>query len=93
MISSPETPAALTVESASALSRPGRVVVVENGTATDLPWRQGMTLAAVAPAGKPGGGVNAANIFRGGRVLPADLRQAWTMDLALLSGDVVELRR
>lgn len=92
VISSPRPPAALTVDSASALSRPDRVVVVENGTATNLPWQPGMTLAAAVPAG-PHGGAGAVSIFRGGHVWPADLRQAWTADLALQSGDVVELRR
>ena len=93
-ISTPGEPAALTVESAAALARPGRVVVMDgiSGTVTDLPWQEGMTLAVAAPAGKSGR-FSAANIFRGGRVQPADRRQAWTDELALQTGDVVELRR
>ncbi|MBI2496775.1 MAG: hypothetical protein HYV75_02205 [Opitutae bacterium] len=87
VISSPKAPVALTVESAAALARPDRVVVVENGAVTDLPWQQGMTLATVVPAGKPDR-FSAANVFRGRSVLPA-----WTGELALRPGDVVELRR
>ena len=87
----PATPAALTTDSAARLAHAGLVVVVDggNGAATNLPWQEGMTLAAAA--GKSGS-FSAANIFRGTRVLPADLRQAWTAELALLAGDVVELR-
>ena len=91
-ISAPVAPAALTTDSAAHLARAGQVVVVVdggNGAATNLPWQEGMTLAAAA--GKSGS-FSAAKIFRGTHVLPADLRQAGTADLALLSGDVVELR-
>ena len=90
-ISAPVAPAALTTDSAARLAHAGLVVVVDggNGAATNLPWQEGMTLAAAA--GKSGS-FSAANIFRGTRVLPADLRQAWTAELALLAGDVVELR-
>ena len=90
-ISAPVAPAAVTTDSAAHLARGGQGVVVDggNGAATNLPWQEGMTLAAAA--GKSGS-FSAAKIFRGTHVLPADLRQAGTADLALLSGDVVELR-
>lgn len=90
----PVAPAGLTAESAAGLAQPGQVVVAdaEHGTRTSLPWQDGMTLAAAVATGKPGD-FHDARIFRGSRVLPADLRQEWTAALALLSGDVVELRR
>lgn len=90
----PVAPTGLTAESAAGLAQPGQVVVAdaEHGTRTSLPWQDGMTLAAAVATGKPGD-FHAARIFRGPRVLPADLRQEWTAALALLSGDVVELRR
>jgi len=93
-ISAPAEPAALTVESAARLSQPGVVVVVDrsNGAVSELPWQDGMTLAAAASVGK-NGGYSAAAIFRNNRLLPADLRQTWTGDLVLFAGDVVELRR
>jgi hypothetical protein len=89
----PAVAAALTVESAAKLARPGVVVVVDqsNGAVAELPWQEGMTLAAAASAGKSGG-YKAATIFRNNRALPADLRQAWTGDLVVFAGDVVELR-
>jgi len=84
----------LTAESAASLAQPGKVVVVDvdSGTRTALTWQEGMTLAAAAATGKADSH-HSAQIFRGTRVLPADLRQDWTRSLGLLSGDVVELRR
>ena len=80
-------------EASAGWSRPGMVVVVDgdSGTATNLTWQEGMKLAAATATGKSGS-FSTAKIFRGTRVLPADLRQDWTVDLALFSGDVVELR-
>lgn len=91
-ISGPGEPAALTEESAARLARPGLVVVVERdtGTRANLPWQEGMTLAVAA---EKSGRYRAATLFRADGVRPVDLRQAWTGDLALQSGDVVELRR
>lgn len=93
-LNAPAEPVALTVDSAAKLARPGTVVVVDgdSGAATQVPWQEGMTLAVVVPAGKPGR-FSEAEIFRDDRVRPADLRQAWTRDVVLQSGDVVELRR
>jgi hypothetical protein len=92
-VSVPVETAALTVEAAARLSRPGVVVVVDrsNGAVAELPAQEGMTLAAAASAGK-NGGYSAATIFRNNRALPADLRQTWTGDLVVFAGDVVELR-
>ncbi len=93
-VSAPAEAAALTVDSAARLSRPGAVVVVDrsNGAVAELPWQDGMTLAAATAAGR-NGSYSAAGIFRKNRLLPADLRQTWTGDLVLFAGDVVELRR
>jgi len=84
----------LSPESAAQLSRPGQVVIVDgsNGSTTNLPWKDGMTLGAAASTGKAGA-YGTATIFRDGRLRPVDLRQSWTADLALFAGDVVELRR
>jgi len=92
--SAPAAPKELTAESAAGLAQPGRVVVVdaESGARTALDWQDGMTLVAAVPVGKSGS-YRTARIVRGTRVLPADLRQDWTGGLALLAGDVVELRR
>ena len=92
-ISRQEDPAPLTAESAAGLAQAGSVVVVDldSGTRATLPWQDGMTLAAAVAAGKSGN-FHTAKIYRGSRLLPADLRQEWTAELALLSGDVVELR-
>jgi hypothetical protein len=93
-VSTPMEAAALTEDAAARLSRSGAVVVVDqsNGAVAELPWQDGMTLAAATAAGK-NGGYKSATIFRHHRMMPADLRQTWTGDLALFGGDVVELHR
>jgi hypothetical protein len=67
---------ALTMESAAKLARAGMVVVVDagNGAATELPWRQGMRLDAVAQPGNPGGSFSMAKIFREGKTLKVALK-------------------
>ena len=86
---------ALTVETAAKLARAGTVVVVDAGTGavTQLPWQQGMQLYAATQAGASGVSFNAAKIFREGRTVAADLRQAGAAGQALHAGDVVELHR
>jgi len=86
---------ALTVETAAQLARAGAVVMVDAGTGavTQMPWQQGMKLYAAAQAGPGGVSFNTARIFRDGRTVAADLRQARAAGQALRAGDVVELRR
>ncbi|HVT73861.1 MAG TPA: hypothetical protein VHD61_12050 [Lacunisphaera sp.] len=92
-VSSSGTVTAVTMESAARLTRAGMVVVVDasTGATTELPWQQGMQLYAATTAG--GGVFRAAKVFRGSRLLAADLKKPDAGRLALLAGDVVELRR
>ncbi len=85
----------MSVESAVKLAKAGMVVVVEagSGATAELPWRQGMQLYSAAQAGKFSGSFSAAKIFRDGKILSANLNQTRAAELALRSGDVVELRR
>ena len=85
----------MSMDSAAKLARTGMVVVVDasSGTTAQLPWQQGMQLYSAAQAGKFSGSFNAAKIFREGKVLSANLKQAAAAEQALRSGDVVELRR
>jgi hypothetical protein len=85
---------ALSLESAARLARAGMVVVVDasSGATVEMPWRQGLQLYSATAAG-PGGVFRAAKIFRAGRLIAADLKQPAGRQVALLSGDVVELHR
>ncbi|MBI2517048.1 MAG: hypothetical protein HYV95_09040 [Opitutae bacterium] len=89
--------AALSMESAARLARAGMVVVVDgaSGAVTEMPWREGLRLAQAVEAGRFSSGLRVANIFRRSGVVAADLARvrAGREDHALLSGDVLELRR
>lgn len=86
---------AMSMESAAKLAKTGMVVVVDasSGATTELPWQQGMQLYSAAQTGKFSGCFNAARIFRDGKLLSANLKQAHAGEQALRPGDVVELRR
>lgn len=87
----------LSQESAAGLAKAGQVVIVDAGTGAkaELPWQEGMRLAGAAMAGNFNGNFRAARIFRGGRLLAADLQGAQNggAELLLRAGDVVELHR
>lgn len=85
---------ALTIESAAKLARAGAVVAVDAGTGavTELPWRDGLRLYAAIHEGQLGGAYRSARIFRGAEMLAADLSRGGAGNVALHSGDVVELR-
>lgn len=89
--------ASLSMESAAKLARVGMVVTVDSssGAVQELPWQQGMSLYLATQGNQSGAAYDAATIFRRGKRITADLRRVWegAEDVALQSGDVVELRR
>ncbi len=82
------------LEAAAKLSRAGMVVVVDAGTGaiTELPWQEGMRLAAAVEAAKVSGPARALKIYRQGQITRLDRLQS-APQLALLAGDVIELAR
>jgi hypothetical protein len=81
----------LTLDSAGRLARVGQVVTVEaaNGAVAEVPWRPGLQLYAATQAA----GLKSVRIFRTGQVIAADMKKVRATELALQSGNVVELHR
>jgi len=82
------------LEAAASLSRAGMVVVVDGGSGaiTELPWEEGMRLAATMEAARVSGPMKALKIYRQGQITRLDRVQS-APQLALLAGDVIELAR
>lgn len=82
------------LETAAKMSRVGMVVVVDGttGAVAEVPWRDGLKLAAAVEAARLGDPVGALKIYQGRHVTRlAGLGNA--PGLSLHSGDVVELVR
>lgn len=85
----------LTLETAARLARTGMVVMLDgsNGALVEVPWREGLRLYQAARAGGLSTGYDAARIFRDGRMITTAFEKTGRANVALRSGDVVELRR
>lgn len=81
------------IDAAASLARAGMVTFADtaSGTVVRIPWTQGLTLAGASTAAKIRLAQRAVRIVRDGRQVLAATRAPAT-NLALHSGDVVELR-